>query len=161
MKRKTNGFTLIEMLIVVAIIGIIATIALISVTRARKRAVATKGKAAMVEMVKGMEMAASEGCRYVDFTKGSGEAVLGCNGTTVSYATVPGAPGGLSYAVNVDGSEVTSSGETGEWSGSIVKKSTSGTYIFTVSGFENAESFTCTEAAGCKCTIADGCKVTQ
>jgi len=161
MKTK-KGFTLIEMLIVVAIIGIIAAIALASVTRARKRAVGTRGKAAMTEMAKGMEMAASEGCRAVDFNGGAAEATLTCNGKEVTYVTIPGAPGGMAYSVTIDSSTVESDGigSNGNWGASLTNKSTSSTYSFEASGFEGEDTFTC-DTQGCRCSDPNGCAAAQ
>jgi len=81
----SKGFTLIEMLVVVLIIGILATIVVVSVAGGRKKALATKAKTAMTGLNDAIEMAASEGCKKFDLTNGQ----LLCDGSaTKIYADV-------------------------------------------------------------------------
>lgn len=161
-KKKKKGFTLIEMLVVIAIIGVLATIVIVNVSRSRKKAYATKAKADMVELVKALETAASEGCRQATFTSG----VLACStgapaGT--SYINIQNAPPGINYSVTIPstGTPATTTAGTGVWGSNIAATSITGTYTFTASGFEGTATFTCTDKTGCVCSTADGCASTQ
>ena len=49
---KQKGFTLVEMLVVIVVIGILATLVLVSVSGGRKKAQAVKAKTDMSELSK-------------------------------------------------------------------------------------------------------------
>ncbi|MBD3244570.1 MAG: prepilin-type N-terminal cleavage/methylation domain-containing protein [Candidatus Moranbacteria bacterium] len=61
-QKKQKGFTLIEMMIVVAIIGLLATIVIVVVAGARKKANATTAKAHMAQISKALDLYVANGC---------------------------------------------------------------------------------------------------
>jgi type IV pilus assembly protein PilE len=71
MKQRQNGFTLIELMIVVAIIGIIAAIALPSYTQYVEKARAADAKSALLSLASAMERFYTENMTYVNAEIGS------------------------------------------------------------------------------------------
>jgi prepilin-type N-terminal cleavage/methylation domain-containing protein len=145
-KAKKRGFTLIEMLIVVAIIGLLATIVLFAVSRARKKALATKMKADMEMVMKALEMAASDGCASVD-TYGFGtDTSLQCTppGRSDEEIYIERVPGEPAMCPNCDYSEST-------------ERTSTVNYYLKATGFSKGE-FECKNGI-CYCTISDsdGC----
>lgn len=84
MKKQTKGFTLIELMIVVSIIGMLATVALPELTRARLRA-QTAERGTMMEAV----------ARGAADVVGAQQAIPGPVGSTtwIGIPNPPGAPG--------------------------------------------------------------------
>jgi prepilin-type N-terminal cleavage/methylation domain-containing protein len=147
MKRDKKGFTLIEMLIVVAIIGLLATVVLFAVSRARKKAVASQMKAHVEEIMKALEMAATDG--LVSVSVGSGLTMD--NGETgddqiVYIQQVPNAPSCDGCAYEIDTSDIADEAVTVDVS----------TYEIIATGFEGTDTFTCTNGS-CYCSINGGC----
>jgi len=145
-KAKKRGFTLIEMLIVVAIIGLLATIVLFAVARARKKAVATKMKTDMETIMKALEMAASDGCASVDpYDFGTGTSLQcipsGQSDIEIYLERVPGKPDICSSCSYDESTERTSTVN----------------YYLKATGFSKGE-FECKNGI-CYCTISDsdGC----
>jgi len=166
-QQKSKGFTLIEMLVVIVVIGILATIVLVSVSSGRKKAQATKAKTDMVELSKAFEMAASAGCRKVDFTNGEFKCTPAGGSTPVSYATLSTPPPGITYEIQLGSDTAKNSGTT--WS-SVTDSLINGGYSFRSSGFTNNDIFYCndgsiagaqTSRSGCFCSVNDGCTSTQ
>jgi|GEM_PF-1081380 len=164
--RLNKGFTLIEMLVVIVVIGILATIVLVSVSSGRKKAMATKAKTDMVELSKAFEMAAGEGCRKISFNT-SGELSCTPPGAAAAkiYATLSTAPSGITYSIQFAGGTSTQSGSG--WSTAIVDSSVNGGYSFRATGFTNSETFTCNDGSitgqtrsGCYCSTNDACSQT-
>lgn len=160
--KKNKGFTLVEMLVVIVVIGILATIVLVSVSGGRKKAQATKAKTDMVELSKAYEMAATEGCRIIHF-KSTGE--LECSSPTVkSYATITSTSPGVTYTITLEKGAATVSGSTisgaANTDGSGINKG----YSFNASGFTSSQTFTCNDGSlggatrsGCYCSAEGGC----
>jgi len=169
----SRGFTLIEMLVVIVVIGILATIVLVSVSSGRKKAQATKAKTDMVELSKAIEMAASEGCRKVTFSGGVLTGTPAGGASAKTYATVSIAPSGIKYTVYVGGvasSSVSDStaGSSGAWTGTLTDVLINSGYSFGSSGFSDGGTFECNDGSltghtrsGCACSIADGCTTTN
>jgi len=157
--KKKKGFTLIEMLIVVAIIGILATIVIFSVVGIRQKAAATKAKADMSELKKSMEMASIEGCTSLSLTVTGSGAIVNCvEPIAKSYATIQVAPSSGTYTLTIPGASNSpmSSSSGAAWSAGITSASPSAAYTFVSSGFDNTSSYTCAPS-GCYCSSATGC----
>jgi type II secretory pathway pseudopilin PulG len=123
------------MLIVVAIIGLLATIVLFAVSRARKKAVASQMKAHIEEIMKGLEMAATDGVTSIDIVAGNSMV----SGGITYIQKVPSAPSctGCSYTGLGTGVDTSS-------------------YSIGATGFEGADTFTCTNGS-CYCSTNGGC----
>jgi general secretion pathway protein G len=55
-RRKEEGFTLVELMVVIVIIGLLATVVMINVMPATDKAAATKAKADIATLEQGVEM---------------------------------------------------------------------------------------------------------
>ncbi|MFH1182936.1 MAG: type II secretion system protein [Candidatus Moraniibacteriota bacterium] len=172
--KKSKGFTLIEMLVVIVVIGILATVVLVSVSGARKQALATKLKTMMVETQKSFESAASSGCRVIGFEDdGQGNAALKCStpDSDTAFITLSHLPPTTSSTITLQLSKgsatLTGSGDTPAWStlGQTQGSSINGGYSFQVSGFVNGDTFTCADGigsrSGCYCSTEGGCATVQ
>lgn len=158
----SKGFTLIEMLVVIVIIGILATLVLVSVSGGRKKAQAVKAKTDMTELSKAFEMAASEGCRTIHFTAAG---LLECASPTVkTFATLTSTSSGVTYTITLEKGAATVSGSTigtpSDTDGSGINTG----YNFTASGFSGDQTFTCNDGtlagatrSGCFCSTEGGC----
>jgi len=91
MKRNLNtGFTLMELMIVVAIIGILASIAYPSYTNSITKGRRAEGRTALAELMQQQERFMTQTNSYCAFSNsgGSAAAVAGC--TTVPFKTYSG-----------------------------------------------------------------------
>jgi type IV pilus assembly protein PilA len=140
--KNKKGFTLIEMMIVVAIIGILAVAALAAVNQLRKRSTATQVKQTATEMITALEAAALDGETALDFADGlnssSQPAVITGTDTTNVYIPkfeVPAgcsAPGGCSIDFAANGKTV-------------------GVYDFAIGPLKNKNWWYCNAEGGCRC----------
>ena len=67
MKKKRDGeegFTLVELMVVIVIIGLLATVVMINVLPSQDRAMATKARADIATLSQAMEMYRLETLRY-------------------------------------------------------------------------------------------------
>lgn len=91
MKNKSaNGFTLIELMIVVAIVAILASIAYPSYTSSVIKGKRAEGRAALTELMQQQERYMTQNNSYCAFSNsgGTGTATSGC--TTVPFKTFSG-----------------------------------------------------------------------
>ena len=158
--KKKKGFTLIEMLIVVAIIGILATIVVFAIVGARGKSAATKSKADAKNLSEGIQLAIAEGCTQLKTSVQGSTLLLGCNTPNTlskNYATIQQAPytnpnaGTNTYSFIIGGTTITNNGAT--WTG--VGNSTSGdlTYTVQVTGFDTgSNNYICNNTQGCYCS---------
>ena len=158
-KKNNSGFTLIEMLVVVAIIGILATVVLFSVGRARKRAIAVQMKAHMEELMKAAMMAEVDGCTYLQIlTNGCARCSGGPFSGTVYIEKVPRAPkkqsGEYQYYLAYDGSLHYISNNNSEVAAQNINLDTD--YYFRACYFGDHSNFYCKNGS-CYCNIDGGC----
>jgi type IV pilus assembly protein PilE len=84
--RLNNGFTLIEVMVVVAIIGILAAIAYPSYTESVLKGRRAEGRAALAELLQQQERYMTQKNAYLSFTNASGTTVP----ATVPFKTFSG-----------------------------------------------------------------------
>jgi len=149
-----KAFTLIEMLIVIAVIGILAAIIIISVSGTRGKANATRSKADMQQIKNSIERAYSvEGCTTFDFTNaGTGnKATITCGGANYSDIQLP--PSGT-YTLTIGACVDTGSTS---WTKSGTCPTTTaafgGAYTLTATNAGGTFGYTCNQT-GCSCTTA-------
>jgi general secretion pathway protein G len=75
--RKDAGFTLVELMVVIVIIGLLATIVIINVMPAADRAAVTKARADIATLEQGLEMYRLDNQRYPSGTEGLQALVAG------------------------------------------------------------------------------------
>jgi type IV pilus assembly protein PilE len=85
-KRTTNGFTLIEVLVVVAIVAILAAIAYPSYMESVMKGRRAEGRAALLELLQQQERFMTQRNVYFSFTNASGTT----SPTTVPFKTYSG-----------------------------------------------------------------------
>lgn len=146
--KRDKGFTLIEMLIVIAIIGILAAIIVFAISGSRQKTTATRAIADMTNLKEAAELAAVEGCTSYQINALGGSSVLACTAPTAkNYATYT-APAGATYLIDLD---------TAVAGTTTSATSPSQPYSFTAQGFNNSTAtYTCTNA-GCYCSAAGQC----
>jgi len=159
-ERFSGGFTLIEMLIVIAVIGILATIIIFSVIGVRQKASATRAKADMTELKKSMEMASIDGCTALSLVVSGSGATVRCTAPTAKdYSTLQTSPGSATYTLSITGgtNSPMTSVNGAAWSAGITGASPTAVFSFATSGFESAtNTYTCSPS-GCNCSAAAGC----
>jgi type IV pilus assembly protein PilE len=123
MSQKQSGFTLIELMIAVAIVGILAAIAIPSYQDSVKKSRRADAKAALLDLANALERRFTETNSYCDVGGGTGSAVTDCGtatldtGTPTSIYTVPTDTARfytvtISAVSNIDATAKTASGYT-------------------------------------------------
>ena len=106
MNRK--GFTLIEMLVVIAIIGLLSSVVIIGLSGAREKARDAKRIADIRQIQNGLEVAYESATGY-PATAGGNEpgGLQDPQGNNYRYVTVPTSPPRVSYrlGINLEGSD--------------------------------------------------------
>ena len=87
--RKFKGFTLVELLVVVAIIGILATVVVISYSGAQKKARDAKVTSDISAVQQALELYYQDKSGYPGWTTGASEAVSGLSDTNITSALTP------------------------------------------------------------------------
>ena len=144
----SKGFTLIEMLIVIAIIGILAAVVIFAISGTRQKASATRAISDMTTLRQAAEMASVEGCASYQINTVGDSSILACTAPTAkNYATYR-APAGATYLIDLDTSVA---GTT------ISATSPSQPFSFVAQGFSSATAtYTCVPS-GCYCSSPDSC----
>lgn len=92
-KRLNTGFTLIELMIVVAIVGILASIAYPSYVNSVRKGKRAEGRAALTELLQQEERFMTQTNSYCAFSNSSGTTAVGAgcgSATTVPFKTYSG-----------------------------------------------------------------------
>ena len=76
-RREEEGFTLVELMVVIVIIGLLATVVVINVMPASDRAAVTKARADIATLEQGIEMYRLTNMRYPSGTEGLQALVAG------------------------------------------------------------------------------------
>lgn len=151
-QKKSKAFTLIEMLVVIAIIGILATLIIFSIAGTRQKAAAVKAKADMSQLQKTIEKASgADGCSSMTITSTGNAAVIRCVSNLTDYANVQ-PPAFGAYVLNINGCAITSASSStwGTPSGCGTGVSPSN-YSFQTTGLSGSATYTCT-MSGCVCS---------
>lgn len=88
--KKKKGFSLIELLVVISIIGLLSTLAVVSLNNARRNAQITKAQTELSQIVKAITIAQGETGQYLLTITGSG--CSDCSGGRVvgfDYRNIP------------------------------------------------------------------------
>lgn len=113
-KSREAGFTLVELMVVIVIIGLLATVVVINVMPANDRAAVTKAKADIATLEQGVEMYRLNNLRYPSSEEGLDALVSGN-----FIRRLPNDPWGNPYVYSAPGSggqpfQIASYGPDGE-----------------------------------------------
>jgi len=100
MKNKNKAFTLIELLIVIAIIGILASIVLVNLNSGRTKAVNASALSSATQLLKIVEMCDLDGGKIVGPANANNGGGNICN-KGAAYGTWPVPPAGFFYYTSV------------------------------------------------------------
>jgi len=104
MKRKAKGFTLVEIMIVVAIIGLLVAIALPNFMRARKKSMIKAAQASLKQIEGAVEQARLDGVVISDYT----DTNIVDQAICPTYLKMwPVCPGGGGFVITAGGSNYT------------------------------------------------------
>ena len=104
-KRKQNGFTLIELMVVVAIVGILTAVGLPELTKAQDKAKASAAKAFVVNEGKSCSLALVTGDTYA-LADAPANVTLAQGNSCAASGTIAATGGGKTYTVTFDASGV-------------------------------------------------------
>lgn len=151
-QKIKKGFTLIEMLVVIAIVGILATLIIFSVSGARQKAAAAKAKADMAQLKNTVEKASgADGCSSFIFKTSGNAATVSCVNNSIDYATVQAPPSG-NYVLMIGSCSISNTSASAWGSPSNCGTGVAPTsYSFQTTGLSGDSTYTCT-MAGCSCS---------
>jgi len=147
-----KAFTLIEMLIVIAVIGVLAAIIITSVSGTRGKSNATRAKADLAQIRSVIERAYSvDGCSTFNLTNTGNKATISCGGTDYSDIQLPSAG---TYTITI-GTCADTGGTSWTRSGTCPTTAAAftGAYTLTATNDGGTFGYTCTQT-GCSCTTA-------
>lgn len=98
---RRNGFTLVELMVVIVIIGLLATVVMINVMPSQDRAMTTKARADIATLSQAMEMYRLETMRYPSSLEALAQSRPGGGGGFVR--NLPEDPWGRPYQLTVPG----------------------------------------------------------
>lgn len=101
--RARNGFTLVELMVVLVIIGLLATVVMINVLPSQDRAMATKARADIATLSQAMEMYRLDTMRYPPTLQALAQPRQGGGGAYVR--SLPDDPWGRPYQLSVPGQD--------------------------------------------------------
>jgi len=137
-----------EMLIVIAVIGILAAIVIYAVSGTRQKAAATRSIADMANLKQAAELAAAEGCTSYQINVIGGSSVIACTAPTAKDYATYSAPTGATYVIDLD---TTVAGTT------TTATAPGQPYSFVAQGFNGGTAtYTCA-SSGCYCSSAGLC----
>ena len=103
--KKQNGFTLIELMVVVAIVGILTAVGLPELTKAQEKAKASAAKAFVVNEAKSCSLELVTGGSYT-LAAAPDNVTLGTGNSCANDGTIAATAGGKTYTVTIDSSGV-------------------------------------------------------
>lgn len=96
-KPRKNGFTLIELMVVIVIIGLLGTVVVLNVLPSQDRATVTKAQADIATLTQAAEMYRLDNNRYPDAGQGLQALVNPTNRTQPYIRNLPDDPWGNPY----------------------------------------------------------------
>jgi general secretion pathway protein G len=100
-KPRRNGFTLVELMVVIVIIGLLATVVMINVLPSQDRAMMTKARADIATLGQAMEMYRLDNTRYPPSLEALAQPRAGGGGAYVR--NLPDDPWGRPYQMATPG----------------------------------------------------------
>ena len=104
-KRKQNGFTLIELMVVVAIVGILTAVGLPELSKAQDKAKSAAAKSFVSNEAKSCSLALVTGDAYT-LSAAPTNVTLAQGNTCAANGTIEASGGGDTWSVTFDGSGV-------------------------------------------------------
>lgn len=108
-RQSERGFTLVELMVVIVIIGLLATVVMVNVMPSQDKAMATKAKADIATLEQAMEMYRLDNLTYPSGSDGLNALVSPPAGQTGGYRpggyikSLPKDPWGRPYQLSVPG----------------------------------------------------------
>jgi prepilin-type N-terminal cleavage/methylation domain-containing protein len=103
--RKPNGFTLIELMVVVAIVGVLTAVGLPELTKAQEKAKSSAAKSHVVNEGKSCSLALVTGDSYT-LADAPANVTLGSTNACEADGTIAATGGGVTWTVTLDSSGV-------------------------------------------------------
>ena len=103
--RKPNGFTLIELMVVVAIVGVLTAVGLPELTKAQEKAKSSAAKSHVVNEGKSCSLALVTGDSYT-LADAPANVTLATTNSCAANGTIAATGGGVTWTVTLDSSGV-------------------------------------------------------